>query len=83
LRKYSSLVPPSQTGLLGANTNDFCTANNRCSGARSPPVRCATRRLAALRLMAPELDANDCACAAAHRPPDSVADASRAEATSP
>lgn len=28
----------------------------------------AARRLAALRLAAPELDANDRACAAAHRP---------------
>jgi hypothetical protein len=31
-------------------------------------VRDTARRLAALRLMAPELDANYRACAAAHRP---------------
>lgn len=31
-------------------------------------VRDTARRLAALRLMAPELDANDRACATAHRP---------------
>ena len=34
-------------------------------------VRDVARRLAALRLMAPELDANYRACAAAHRPLDS------------
>ena len=34
-------------------------------------VRHVARRLAALRLMAPELDANYRACAAAHRPLDS------------
>ena len=36
-------------------------------------VRDMARRLAGLRLMAPELDANYRACAAAHRPLDGVA----------
>ena len=35
-------------------------------------VRDVARRLAALRLMAPELDANYRACAAAHRPFDAA-----------
>jgi hypothetical protein len=38
-------------------------------------VRDVARRLAALRLMAPELDANYRACAAAHRPFDAAVDA--------
>lgn len=38
-------------------------------------VRDVARRLAALRLMTPELDANYRACAAAHRPFDAAADA--------
>jgi hypothetical protein len=38
-------------------------------------VRDVARRLAALRLLAPELDANYRACAAAHRPFDAAADA--------
>jgi Type ISP C-terminal specificity domain len=37
-------------------------------------MRDVARRLAALRLMAPELDANYRACAAAHRPLDHIAD---------
>jgi hypothetical protein len=45
-------------------------------------VRDVARRLAALRLMAPELDANYRSCAAAHRPFDVVADASGAGTTS-
>ncbi len=43
-------------------------------------VRDVARRLAALRLMTPELDANYRACAAAHRPLDEGADTSRAAA---
>jgi hypothetical protein len=38
-------------------------------------VRDVARRLAALRLMAPDLDANYRACAAAHRPLEAAADA--------
>ena len=45
-------------------------------------VRDVARRLAALRLMAPELDANYRACAAAHRPLDEAADTSRIAAAS-
>ncbi len=45
-------------------------------------VRDVARRLAALRLMAPELDANYRACAAAHRPLDAAAHAPRIDATS-
>ena len=45
-------------------------------------VRDVARRLAALRLMAPELDANYRACAAAHRPLDEAANASRIGAAS-
>jgi hypothetical protein len=42
-------------------------------------VRDMARRLAALRLMAPELDANYRACAAAHRPLEPAADAPAAD----
>lgn len=45
-------------------------------------VRDMARRLAALRLMAPELDANYRACAAAHRPLDGGADARGTNAVS-
>jgi hypothetical protein len=45
-------------------------------------VRDVARRLAALRLMAPQLDANYRACAAVHRPFDATADASGAGTTS-
>jgi hypothetical protein len=45
-------------------------------------VRDVARRLAVLRLMAPELDANYRACAAAHRPLDAEADTSRIAAPS-
>ena len=45
-------------------------------------VRDVARRLAALRLMAPELDANNRACAAAHRPLDEAADTSRVTSAS-
>ena len=44
-------------------------------------VRDVARRLAALRLMAPELDANYRACAAAHRPFDTAAEAPAAGTT--
>ena len=44
-------------------------------------VRDVARRLAALRLMAPELDANYRACAAAHRPLDAGAEAPGTDAT--
>jgi hypothetical protein len=43
-------------------------------------VRDVARRLAALRLMAPELDANYRACAAAHRPLDKADETSRTPA---
>ena len=46
-------------------------------------VRDVARRLAALRLMAPELDANYRACACAHRPLDTPTPAPDAEATVP
>lgn len=45
-------------------------------------VRDVARRLAALRLMAPELDANYRACAATHRPLDEAVGNSRVAAAS-
>lgn len=54
----------------------FCVPN---TSVEVRYVRDVARRLAALRLMAVELDANYRACAAAHRPLDAAGDSARTQ----